>query len=482
MKSEGRHLHIEDIPDLAIAAIISHLSWPKVIGAFLVSKRFHECGNATMHEYAMEQHTASNLSKSMSYCRVRAQLPPNAKSTIALAFSSDCNTLASTHGDHTVKLVDVMRAKITATLQGHPRTPWTVKFHPTEPHIVASGCLGGELRIWDSRTQTAVNHATLPHPVISLSFHPDGTKLAAAAGTSLYIWDLSTRNSVPLPILQTKASLRCVRFLDEERLLVGVRSRSNNVGNPSYIRAARAMLLLYQFDAKSIVERKELLDNATVIVRRALLYNDAGLDVTSDTKSVLTCAEFWVKPESEGGGPVEVGENQEDEDDEMEKQGFKRVAHLIRVSLERCAEEASSSSPRDAMQVELKGGSLLGQLVSCASLEGLWGGIQGGTFVTSVKLSPSGAFVLLGCSRGNFEGQDQKTNWRHPVAAVWRLGDMQRMDTLTCAEGDEDDANVALFHPKSGAGVVYGTKQGQIACALNSAELKEIDDAHEATR
>ena len=31
---------------------------------------------------------------------------------------------------------------------------------------------------------------------------------------------------------------------------------------------------------------------------------------------------------------------------------------------------------------------------------------------------------------------------------------------------EEDDANVALFHPHSGAGVVYGTKQGQIACAL----------------
>ena len=31
--------------------------------------------------------------------------------------------------------------------------------------------------------------ATLSNPVISLSFHPDGGKLAAAAGTSLYIWD-----------------------------------------------------------------------------------------------------------------------------------------------------------------------------------------------------------------------------------------------------------------------------------------------------
>ena len=37
-----------------------------------------------------------------------------------------------------------------------------------------------------------------------------------------------------------------------------------------------------------------VLTEPMVIVRRALLYNDAGLDVTSDNKSVLTCAEFWV--------------------------------------------------------------------------------------------------------------------------------------------------------------------------------------------
>mmetsp|Transcript_93808 Transcript_93808/g.268556 ORF Transcript_93808/g.268556 Transcript_93808/m.268556 type:complete len:279 (+) Transcript_93808:589-1425(+) len=162
------------------------------IGAFLVNRRFHECGAMAHHDVVREQHTAAWLSNPAQYSRVRADLPKTAKSTIALAFSSDCSTLASTHGDHTVKLVNVMKSEIIATLIGHPRTPWTVKFHPHQSHVVASGCLGGELRIWDARTQAAVNQATLPHPVISLSFHPDGEKLAAAAGTKLYIWDFST--------------------------------------------------------------------------------------------------------------------------------------------------------------------------------------------------------------------------------------------------------------------------------------------------
>lgn len=32
------------------------------------------------------------------------------------------------------------------TLVGHPRTPWSVKFHPTNPRYVASGCLGFQVR------------------------------------------------------------------------------------------------------------------------------------------------------------------------------------------------------------------------------------------------------------------------------------------------------------------------------------------------
>jgi hypothetical protein len=64
--------------------------------------------------------------------------------------------------------------------------------------------------------------------------------------TILYIWDFAS-GKTPQTILQTKVSLRCVRFLDKGRLLVGVRSRSTTSGMTTYIRAARAQLLLYSF-------------------------------------------------------------------------------------------------------------------------------------------------------------------------------------------------------------------------------------------
>jgi len=231
-------------------------------------------------------------------------------------------------------------------------------------------------------------------------------------------------NSLPLQkkiqvILQTKVSLRCVRFLDSHRLLVGVRSRSTHTGVTTYIRAARAQLLLYAYDdtkhvgiSSSAIDAKggrssgsssggagagagvnhrvggnhngdgranggtpdgsggggggdgnegPLLSHPVVVVRRALLYNDAGLDVTKDGATVLTCAEFWQLPQGGGtvgvggygglggyappvsplaphdfvgGGDADAGDAAaDDEDAQFEREGAERVAHLIQVSL-----------------------------------------------------------------------------------------------------------------------------------------------------
>ncbi|KAK1743747.1 WD40 repeat domain-containing protein, partial [Skeletonema marinoi] len=58
------------------------------------------------------------------------------------------------HGDHTVKITCAHTGKLLRQLEGHPRTPWTVKYHPTNYRIVASGCLGCQVRVWDWNFQT----------------------------------------------------------------------------------------------------------------------------------------------------------------------------------------------------------------------------------------------------------------------------------------------------------------------------------------
>jgi WD40 repeat protein len=78
----------------------------------------------------------------------------NAVSTISIDFSPNGRTLASSHGDHTVKITCAHTGKLLRELEGHPRTPWTVKYHPTNYRIVASGCLGCQVRVWDWNFQT----------------------------------------------------------------------------------------------------------------------------------------------------------------------------------------------------------------------------------------------------------------------------------------------------------------------------------------
>ena len=86
--------------------------------------------------------------------RRRPAAPPSgearpAVSTISVSPAPDGRTLASTHGDHTVKITCCHTGRLVRSLEGHPRTPWTVKHHPSNPRIVASGCLGFQVRVGD---------------------------------------------------------------------------------------------------------------------------------------------------------------------------------------------------------------------------------------------------------------------------------------------------------------------------------------------
>jgi WD40 repeat protein len=80
-----------------------------------------------------------------------------------------------------------------AVLEGHTRTPWTLCFHNKLAHLLVSGCLNGELRVWDVRNRTCLRHAILgPDRVTSVAFRPHDSLVAAACGRDLYFWDVGT--------------------------------------------------------------------------------------------------------------------------------------------------------------------------------------------------------------------------------------------------------------------------------------------------
>jgi activator-of-BECN1-regulated-autophagy protein 1 len=93
--------------------------------------------------------------------------------------------------------------------------------------------------------------------------------------------------------------------------------------------------------------------------------------------------------------------------------------------------------------------------------------------VTCVKFSPSADYCLLGYGvRENAPQGGDRTP--HPVTAVYGSnrehtsddGSMTSPESqlvhVTTLRSSEDDVNIARFHPESGHGFVYGTKQGRV--------------------
>ncbi|KAI3678765.1 hypothetical protein L6452_38068 [Arctium lappa] len=147
---------------------------------------------------------------SAKYC----PLMPSPRSTIAAAFSPDGKILASTHGDHTVKIIDCQTGKCLKVLSGHRRTPWVVRFHPLRPDILASGSLDHEVRLWNANTSECIVSRDFHRPIASIAFHSEGELLAVAAGHKLYLWQYSSKGetSSPAIVLRTRRSLRAVHF------------------------------------------------------------------------------------------------------------------------------------------------------------------------------------------------------------------------------------------------------------------------------
>ncbi|XAR61031.1 hypothetical protein NMG60_11034608 [Bertholletia excelsa] len=147
---------------------------------------------------------------SAKYC----PLVPPPRSTIAAAFSPDGKKLASTHGDHTVKIIDCQTGHCLKVLRGHRRTPWVVRFHPEHSEILASGSLDHEVRLWDANTSECIGSRDFYRPIASIAFHAEGEVLAVAAGHKLYIWHYNRKGETSSPsiVLKTRRSLRAVHF------------------------------------------------------------------------------------------------------------------------------------------------------------------------------------------------------------------------------------------------------------------------------
>uniref|UniRef100_A0A0C9R0F1 AMBRA1 protein n=1 Tax=Fopius arisanus TaxID=64838 RepID=A0A0C9R0F1_9HYME len=137
-------------------------------------------------------------------------VPGIARATFLMVFSPDGTKVASTHGNHNVCITDLTTGKNIRVLTGHPRTPWCIAFHPTA-NIIATGCLGGQVRVWDLLGGSEVWNAESRTVIASLAFHPVERLLVIATYNEIHFWDWSEPQ--PFAVASTRNEKEKVRYV-----------------------------------------------------------------------------------------------------------------------------------------------------------------------------------------------------------------------------------------------------------------------------
>ncbi|XP_043258812.1 uncharacterized protein LOC122401023 isoform X1 [Colletes gigas] len=151
-----------------------------------------------------------------NHVELKCDLPGIPRATFLMVFSPDGTKMASTHGNHNVYITEVTTGKNIRTLSGHPRTPWCIAFHPSSSQILASGCLGGQVRVWDLNDGSEVWNAESQTVIASLAFHPSERLLVIATYNEIHFWDWS--QSEPFAVATTRTNKEKVRYVTFDNL------------------------------------------------------------------------------------------------------------------------------------------------------------------------------------------------------------------------------------------------------------------------
>lgn len=170
-----------------------------------------ERGARAMGAQRLLQELVEDKTRWMKWEGKRVELPDSPRSTFLLAFSPDRTLLASTHVNHNIYITEVKTGKCVHSLIGHRRTPWCVTFHPTISGLIASGCLDGEVRIWDLHGGSESWFTDSNNAIASLAFHPTAQLLLIATANEIHFWDWSRRE--PFAVVKTASEMERVRLV-----------------------------------------------------------------------------------------------------------------------------------------------------------------------------------------------------------------------------------------------------------------------------
>ncbi|XP_045146775.1 activating molecule in BECN1-regulated autophagy protein 1 isoform X6 [Echinops telfairi] len=192
-----------------------------------------ERGTRALGAQRLLQELVEDKTRWMKWEGKRVELPDSPRSTFLLAFSPDRTLLASTHVNHNIYITEVKTGKCVHSLIGHRRTPWCVTFHPTISGLIASGCLDGEVRIWDLHGGSESWFTDSNNAIASLAFHPTAQLLLIATANEIHFWDWSRRE--PFAVVKTASEMERVRLVRFDPLghylLTAIVNPSNQQGD-----------------------------------------------------------------------------------------------------------------------------------------------------------------------------------------------------------------------------------------------------------
>ncbi|XP_049746981.1 activating molecule in BECN1-regulated autophagy protein 1 isoform X7 [Elephas maximus indicus] len=192
-----------------------------------------ERGTRALGAQRLLQELVEDKTRWMKWEGKRVELPDSPRSTFLLAFSPDRTLLASTHVNHNIYITEVKTGKCVHSLIGHRRTPWCVTFHPTISGLIASGCLDGEVRIWDLHGGSESWFTDSNNAIASLAFHPTAQLLLIATANEIHFWDWSRRE--PFVVVKTASEMERVRLVRFDPLghylLTAIVNPSNQQGD-----------------------------------------------------------------------------------------------------------------------------------------------------------------------------------------------------------------------------------------------------------
>ncbi|XP_028416447.1 activating molecule in BECN1-regulated autophagy protein 1-like [Dendronephthya gigantea] len=396
----------------------------------------------------------------------------SAVSTFFMAFSPNGETVASGHGDHTVRICDVKSGCCLHTLKGHPRSPWCVVFHPSYPHLLASGCLKGIVNVWDlkERENKLISSRTC-FSVTSLAFHPTDMVLLIATGNQLLFW--AWHQNEPFAIAESASvheKIRLVKFdAFGSHILTGIHDTSPLVSDGVRDKVDCQVREMSQTIRTSVVhiERQNMRATVKHVITEGVPKHSRRKTGTLNQNGHLVRLQWWDATE------IRIPN--------IKQRNLNVIVHNCKLFNDLGADISADGQFLSALVVKLENNTELCMVCVFSLQKGSIGHCLYSTVVDHnslcVSFSPLSCHLLVGLAwenRVSLFQDEQESTTTMPMAYIFKLYKKTNFSTELPAATlkfsmptDENTsnlkANVVVWHPVIGYGLIAcGTNRGEV--------------------